>query len=260
MVKGADDGVLRRLQWRLHDQNPKEFPPPPFLDKTLPRVLCPSSGSFRGWQKIVNPYLSSVKYVQVLRKDDVEAGASAYVIAPNILVTAGHVAERQELRIGFEKDGLVPSKVFHCNKALSQDWGLLYFEGAPFETDRRFEFRYRLPEIGEEVVAIGYPRIPNRQPSVVVHSGTVEALPVGYHGDVFIQTSFQSGGGLSGGPLIDKRGFVLGLMIENVYMQHDEGVPAKGYGQATPHEYLARARSLVSYGKIKSREVDRLAI
>ncbi len=109
------------------------------------------------------------------------------------------------------------------------------------------------------MVAIGFPRIPNRDTTIVVHSGTVEALPVGYYGDVFIQTSFQSGGGLSRGPLIDKRGFVLGLMIENVFMEKgDDRIPERAYGQATPHEYVVRARALMSSTRTAPLAVDPL--
>jgi S1-C subfamily serine protease len=97
----------------------------------------------------------------------------------------------------------------------------------------------RLPEVGEDVCAIGYPALPMRDTTVVMHSGVVEALPVTYSGKLrFIQVSFQSGGGLSGAPLIDKRGFVVGVMVENIFSQTQEPVSQRPYGQAVPIEYL----------------------
>jgi len=54
-----------------------------------------------------------------------------------------------------------------------------------------------------------------------------------------IQVSFQSGGGLSGGCLIDRRGFVIGIMTENIYNMGANNIPNRPYGQAIPVEYLA---------------------
>jgi hypothetical protein len=106
----------------------------------------------------------------------------------------------------------------------------------------------RLPQVGEEVAAIGFPRLPNRNSPLVVHVGIVEALPTNHkETERFIQVSFQSGGGLSGGCLIDKSGHVLGVMTENVYLEGGRGAksdadsrfaPARPYGQAVPIEYL----------------------
>ncbi len=131
----------------------------------------------------------------------------------------------------------------------------------------------RLPEIGEEVAAIGYPTLPQRDSTLVMHVGIVEALPVTLTlAQRLIQVSFHSGGGLSGGCLIDKRGFVIGIMTENIYniTKHkppenapekeeligkdgfivgvesniaynkiEIEIPSRPYGQAIPVEYLA---------------------
>ena len=132
--------------------------------------------------------------------------------------------------------------------AYANDWRKKYF-GKPLAVVK--------PGSCEEVAAIGFPTIPLRNPTLVMHVGTVEALPTDYYGHRrFIQVSFQSGGGLSGGCLIDKAGFVLGVMIENVFMgaalprdsensqdegrSRDEGIsaPPRPYGQAVPIEYF----------------------
>jgi S1-C subfamily serine protease len=107
-----------------------------------------------------------------------------------------------------------------------------------------------LPEIGEEVAAVGYPVLPQRDPTLVMHTGIVESLPTNQkRGRRFIQVSFQSGGGLSGSPLIDKRGFVVGIMIENIFQPTDESVPGRPFGQAVPIEYLYRY-VCENYGKL----------
>ena len=135
------------------------------------------------------------------------------------------------------------------NAPAAFDFAILSFEGQPFEKETPFRFQYRLPEIGEEVAAIGYPQVAYRNPTIVMHTGTIEALPISYPKCRFIQTSFQSGGGLSGGPLVDKKGLLLGLMIENVYMEVKAAkeetrlAPTRPYGQAFPFEYVARVRA-----------------
>ena len=41
---------------------------------------------------------------------------------------------------------------------------------------------------------------------------------------------------MSGGCLIDKAGFVVGVMVENVYLKQGDDAPSKAYGQAIPIE------------------------
>ena len=101
---------------------------------------------------------------------------------------------------------------------------------------------------------MGFPQIAFRHPDLVLHTGTVEALPKSLKDTRFIQTSFQSGGGLSGGPLVDERGLVLGLMVENVFMEVRKVgkgkrlAPSRPYGQAVPFEYVARIRTCLRDG------------
>jgi len=133
-----------------------------------------------------------------------------------------------------------------CNgSTVTADVGCLRLE--ELRSSRGIPTQLRLPKIGEEVVAIGFPTIPRRNPTMVVHIGTVEALPLAYGTNQrFIQVSFQSGGGLSGGCLLDKSGHALGIMVENVFMapnnsnpnQVESAVPQRPYGQAVPLEYF----------------------
>lgn len=56
-----------------------------------------------------------------------------------------------------------------------------------------------------------------------MHIGIVESLPTDYSKEKrFIQVSFQSGGGLSDSPLIDERGLVVGIMIENIFQETEK--------------------------------------
>lgn len=240
MVKDEDDPVARRLRWQISDMLDRPTLAPPPLKNIKPIPLRGLNGRFRGWKRHLRRLEASVFFVLVTTDGGEEVG-SAFVVAPNVLATAGHIAEHSELKVGFDTPPLVPERRVHKFAPNSRDIGLLYFPNSPFANLPVFRFQYRIPEVGEEVATIGYPRIPLRDTTIVLHSGTVEAIPVGLKGDVFIQTSFPSGGGLSGAPLIDQRGLVVGVMTENVFMSGKD-VPGRPYGQATPFEYLTRLR------------------
>jgi RNA-directed DNA polymerase len=253
MVKHPDDPVCRRLHWALHDLDSAAMAQPFPLDQVSSTPLRGCAGRFRGWQNIVRRYESSVHFVKVVTPDGREEIASAFVLGPDLLATAGHVAACADLSVGFTEVPLRPIRRYYIAIEGGRDLALLYFEGIQFKDNIPLQSQYRLPEIGEEVVAVGYPRVAGRDTTLVVHSGTVEALPIGYRGrDRFIQTSFQSGGGLSGGPILDKRGFALGLMLGNAYLKAAESdSPVRPYGQAIPIEYVQRLRSLIALGRIE---------
>jgi hypothetical protein len=89
----------------------------------------------------------------------------------------------------------------------------------------------RLPMIGEEIAALGFPDIAFREPALVLHVGRVESIGKGYRGGRFITVSFPSGPGLSGSPLIDANGYCVGVMVENTFLK-TETPPGRPYGQA----------------------------
>ena len=76
----------------------------------------------------------------------------------------------------------------------------------------------RLPQIGEEIAALGFPDIAFRVPDLVLHVGRIESIARGYRGGRFITVSFPSGPGLSGAPLLDANGYCIGVVVENTYM------------------------------------------
>ena len=66
-----------------------------------------------------------------------------------------------------------------------------------------------------------------------MHSGTVTAITLNYSESIqFIQVSFVQGPGLSGAPLVDRRGLLLGIVVENVF-QAPGGGGADGQARAT---------------------------
>lgn len=100
--------------------------------------------------------------------------------------------------------------------------------------------RDELPSPGEEVAALGFPAIPQRQPTLGIYPGHVESCSPDYSGSSrFIQVSIQTAGGLSGGPVIDRRGRVLGIVSERTFEDvADERIPARSFRQVVPISYL----------------------
>ena len=172
---------------------------------------------------------------------DLKTG-TAYDIGNDLLATAGHNLEYPINRIWLGDDKVVSDCADnHIYKSKGIDVGVIKLTKGQREFNTWIPTQCRLPEIGEEVAAIGYPVLPQRDPTLVMHMGIVESLPTTQPKDKrFIQVSFQSGGGFSGSPLIDKRGFVVGIMVGNIFQPTEENVPDKPFGQAIPVEYLYR--------------------
>ncbi|MEZ6050211.1 MAG: serine protease [Planctomycetaceae bacterium] len=206
-----------------------------------PCRLTASVPSRRGWELWRARYESAIVHILVGEGTDDEASGSAFHIGHGILATAGHNIVRTDgdrystTLLGTHSDVAVVRTEASWKHGDGPDVGAI--EVSTTKRMPSIPTQYRLPEVGEAVAAIGFPTIPCRDKTHVMHTGTVEALPVCYRTKQrFIQVSFQSGGGMSGGCLIDRAGFVIGIMVENVFMTQGEGVPSKAYGQAIPIE------------------------
>ena len=90
----------------------------------------------------------------------------------------------------------------------------------------------RLPMVGEEIIALGFPDVPSRHVSLVMHVGRIESVMRGYRDARYLTVSFTSGPALSGAPLVDANGYCVGVMIENTFLKPEEDAPHRPYGQA----------------------------
>lgn len=242
MIKGLRDPVYTRLARDFREIA---------LSKSLriravaPESATPITGVYKSrsdWTKVISTYSHAVEFVQVWKPDGINSNATAFAIDSRTAVTAGHLIGLGELRLGFDqKNGPTPMSIYAVNVERGRDLAILRFAEDVFKGPF-LQTECRIPCVGENVVAVGYPRLPDRDSALVTHHGIVEALPIGYTGALFVQTSFPSGGGLSGSPLLDKRGRVLGVMVENIAPKQEDitalqFVP-KSYGQATPYAYV----------------------
>ncbi len=238
MVIGQDAPTYRKAARRFNILNPAHPISVRPLTEAEPYPLRgkPPDEPWRLW---FTRYASCIYLLEITTEDESKCAATAFCIGPDTLATAGHNLVHAHVEV-FMGDARIQPECSRVEEGPSApDVGLIGVKEGVMNCPSLLT-QGRLPEIGEEVCDIGYPSLPMRDATAVVHTGIVEALPVTYDRKPrFIQVSFQSGGGLSGAPLIDKRGFVVGVMIENIFSETQERVPPRPYGQAVPIEYLA---------------------
>lgn len=168
--------------------------------------------------------------------------ASGVVYAPNVVLTASHVLEREEdLTVGTHDGRTLPARF--VGRDHSTDLAVLRVEGLDVEVATPAEGTAR---IGQLALAVGSP---SRSERARASLGVVSAVggPLrtgrGMRLERYIQTDATAYPGFSGGPLIDARGNVLGIMTAGW---------ARGAAFAIPAEVAWRvARALESRGSVK---------
>lgn len=240
MVKGGNSPLFRKMAFRFNRLSEAKIGIPS-LKEIRPYPLRGGYPRRETWNIWYERYTHLIALLNV-KKPDSAPVATAFDVGNDMLATAGHNLNHEIDAITFGDDRVkhneIRNELYRCRKI---DVGIIKLEPGQRSINRYLPTQCRLPQIGEEVCAIGYPVLPWRHTTLVMHVGVVEALPIDYSNDNrYIQVSFQSGGGLSGSPLIDKRGFAVGIMVENIFPKPEQDVPARPFGQAVPIEYLHR--------------------
>ena len=137
--------------------------------------------------------------------------ASGVVYAPDTVLTASHVLEREEdLTVGVSDGRTLPARF--VGRDPSSDLAVLRVEGLDVEAATPVEGPVR---IGQLVLAVGSPgrgEGPRASLGVVSSVGGPMRTWRGPRLERYIQTDATPYPGFSGGPLIDERGNVLGIM------------------------------------------------
>jgi RNA-directed DNA polymerase len=240
MVRGDDDHAYRRLARRFNRVASAPIRIKPLKDARSSKLRSAPTN----WDSWISKYREAVFLLRFNNKAGDECCGSAFHIGGGILATAkhnvigedGYSLSAHQIKVGEQWQEV---ELVGPEPPLNDSPDICALRAPEISMVTAIPTELRIPELGEEVLAIGFPTIPLRSPTLVAHVGWVEALPVAYRTEqVFIQVSFQSGGGLSGGCLIDRSGHVLGVMVENVFMGQDPKVPQRPYGQAVPMEYF----------------------
>jgi serine protease DegQ len=168
--------------------------------------------------------------------------ASGVVYAPDMVLTASHVLEREEDLTVETSDGRALPARF-VGRDPSSDLALLKVEGLGVEAALPAE---GTPRIGQLALAVGSPgrgEGPRATLGVVSSVGGPMRTWRGPRLERYIQTDATPYPGFSGGPLIDARGRVLGIMTSGL---------ARGAALAIPGEIAWRvARTLEERGSVR---------
>lgn len=250
MVRGRDDPIVRRLLKDLHELDSNLIRAPRSLDAIDSSPLRGSFARVPGWEKWFRRYRDSVIFLKVEMKNGDSGVGTGFKIADDLLATAGHNMIHGDIcALLSDGESIQLEKVDFRDVKLGQDVGLLRIPRDHPVSARPLLSQARLPEVGEQIAAIGYPSHITRHSTLSINIGTVESLPLSLTGCRFLQLSFLSGGGLSGGPVIDCRGFVVGIVLGNLAPQPDqESESARSFGQAMPFEYLQDLRRKFTSG------------
>ncbi len=246
MVRGRHDPLFRRLQRMANSIDASAFRSPVPLSSLQSQPLR-SRSSRRGvnWQTWIDRYRQSVFLAKcVCAFDGSDYSGTAFQVSSRHLMTAGHNCE---IQVGHARCPLdvsllnplaeelpVKASWYAYDGGSGLDVGVLEVNFPEGEGELPIPFQERVPEIGEEVIALGFPSVPQRDPDLVCHVGRVEMVASHYQGTRYIGVSFASGGGLSGAPLLDAGGYCIGVMVANTFA--DDAV-RRAYGQAILFEH-----------------------
>ena len=167
---------------------------------------------------------------------------SGVVYAPDTVLTASHVLEREEdLTVGVGDGRTLPARF--VGRDPSSDLAVLKVEGLDIEVATPAEGSARIGQLALAVGSPGRGEGPRASLGVVSSVGGPMRTWRGTRLERYIQTDATPYPGFSGGPLIDARGRVLGIMTTGL---------ARGAALAIPAEIAWRvARTLEERGSVR---------
>jgi serine protease Do len=222
--------------------------------------LCPNFDEKRAeygeYEFIVNGFLSirnhfseAVRPVIVTKPDDsLDIGTCFLAGNHHTLVTARHVIENMKLvQIeGIDGQPINVAKIVVPEKQNHDVAILLVSDNAlkdlpPF----RFQDGYLL----EEVLCIGYPPIPGFEAIQLAETATINTIIKSARGEIigtgqayldgqeYILINARVKGGNSGSPVINRKGYVVGILVQTSLDPNDASkLDELGYGIATPRK------------------------
>jgi S1-C subfamily serine protease len=186
---------------------------------------------------LVEKYSKSILHFVVTDKNgDIWNGTGFLTGSKSWVVTNKHVIEedaKQLPRVLAITGQELSVKKIHCSK--SDDLALVElvepFEGRPF---------FLMPQVEslDEIVTMGYPRIPLAKASpMVAHKGEINGHASLMYGDRLL-FSAKTAPGNSGGPLINRAGLVVGIVTEDLQSEQAKANNIQPYFAAIPSVQL----------------------
>jgi len=230
MVKGVDDPVYLALRRRLHALDPA----------LVEAVPASGSGQGLGWPSYFKEYRELIYMVEGHMHDGAVRCGSAFVFNELWLATSLHnlsLPRRSIIAPPWPENASVPEWEPHPNEKV--DLALVPLGDISLPPAAKFSVRQEPLAEGEEVAGVGWVAIPQRQTGLVISTGRVESISSDYSGVVeTVQVSFDIAGGMSGGPVIDANGKLVGVMFENTFEKVSEGTPGRQFSHVLPARYL----------------------
>lgn len=191
------------------------------------------------WASLVSKVRSGVVRLQVVGCDSAWSG-SGFLVAPDLIVTAAHVARGASTISAKSDSGIVRAEVVAYN--LSADTALLRTQ-API-TGYVFHIAKQEPSLGEDIGVLGYPlgvsslRI---DPGIISGGDTSVTYggADGYTLNDAIVTNAATNPGNSGGPAINRQGQVVGLVSGSRAWSAGSVAPVQGTNYLVPSSTLS---------------------
>lgn len=234
-VRGRRDPIYCRLRERLHSLDASLIAAAPVPERFK---TTPPTASGDKWVRMYDRWRAAVGLVEVTRKDGSRSMGTAFATGSTELLTAAHNLKDSVELIANPPKPIVSAR-FHARGRAEIDAALVNIDhGLPaVQVDRRTAI------VGESIAIVGFASVPMRQPTLGIYTGTVEAISANYSSSTqFYQVSVQSSGGLSGSPMFDSRGRVLGLVVESTFEATRVGVPNREFFTVLPIQYALETR------------------
>lgn len=232
-IKGSRDPVYCKLRNMLHSLDdaliaPAPVPQPRPLPSPLPSGTIP-------WDRFYHAYANRVFLLELRRSNgDIRSG-TAFALRDGHVATAAHLLHGRVSLYGDWGSAQVTEAIVHPDHARGLDCALIPFG----HVVAGFEVARRIPMPGQEIAVIGFARVPQRQNALGLYAGYVEALSTDYNRSVsYVQISVPSAGGLSGSPVIDRRGRLIGIVVKSAFEQTGPDVPGREFCTVLPIGYV----------------------
>lgn len=240
--RGANDRTVALLRNRLFRLCPETC-----RDRAIPpRQIPVGADPWEHWHK---QYENSVYILQIDTAGGTSAG-TGFRIGNDRIATARHNLKDGRGAISYWDRGQQTYLEVSCATVPRiPEIDCAIFSVAS-KQDCSFPISDKMPQLGEEIAALGFAQVPGHRPTLQVVRGSVASVPVRYFNTEFevIHISLQTGGGMSGAPVIDIQGRVVGIVMETTFLHgKDQSVPPTPFFFALPAFYLTR--DMVSFSK-----------